>query len=66
MSELKDYPSKYEDEYKAIKEMYKSYSTLTDLVLGDTSYSYNSFKEALNNSISDFKSAKMDAKALFE
>ena len=54
------------DKYKAIKEMYKSYSTLTDLVLGDTSYSYNSFKEALNNSISDFKSAKMDAKALFE
>lgn len=66
MSELKDCPSKYEDEYKAVKEMYKSYSTLTDLVLGDTSYSYNSFNEALNNSISDFKSAKMDAKALFE
>lgn len=66
MAELKDCPSKYEDEYKALKEMYVAYSDLTDLVVGDSSYSCNTFGEALESAKSEFKSAKSSAKLLIE
>lgn len=66
MSELKDYPKKYEDEYKALKELYVAYSDMTELVIGDSSYSWNTFNEALNNARADYKSALSSAKLLIE
>lgn len=64
MSELKDCPDKFEDEYRALKELYVAYSGLTDLVVGDSSYSYNSFSEALESARSNYKSALSSAKLL--
>lgn len=64
MAELKDCPEEFEDEYRALKELYIAYSGLTDLVLGDSSYSYNSFSEALENARSDYKNALSSTKLL--
>ena len=65
MSELKDCPQKYEEEYKILKKLYTSYSTLADFVLGDSSYSWTTFNEALENAKSDFKTAKGEADTVF-
>ena len=61
MSELKDYPPEYEEEYKTLKKLYTSYSTLADFVLGDSSYSWTTFNEALEKAKSDYKTAKAEA-----
>lgn len=66
MSELKDCPEKFEDEYRALKEMYVAYSDLTDLVVGSSSYSLNTFSEALESAKADYKSALSSAKLLLE
>ena len=66
MSELKDCPEKFEDEYRALKEMYVAYSNLTDLVVGSSSYSLNTFSEALESAKADYKSALSSAKLLLE
>ena len=58
MSELKNPPSKYEEEYRAIQNLYIAYCDMTDLVVGNTSHSLNSFTEAMNSSISDYNSAE--------
>lgn len=60
--ELKKCPSKFEDDYKTLKELYIAYSDLADLVIGDSNYSYNTFSEALENAKSEYKSAESDAK----
>lgn len=62
MVELKKCPSKFEDDYKTLKELYVAYSDLADLVIGDSSYSYNTFSEALEDAKSEYKSAESDAK----
>lgn len=61
IDDLKDYPDELEDEYKAIKELYVAYSEMVDLAIGDSTYSWNTFSEALENAKSDFKSAKSSA-----
>lgn len=61
MAELKDCPDKFEEEYRALKEMYVAYSDLTDLVVGDSSYSCNSFSDALEAAKSNYKTAKSAA-----
>lgn len=66
MLELKDCPSKFEEEYKALKDLYVAYSELTDLVVGDSSYSYNSFSEALDEAKSNYKSALSSARLILE
>lgn len=66
MAALKDCPSKYKDEYKAVKEMYVAFSNLADLAIGDSSYSLNTFTEALENAKSEFKTAKSAAQVLVE
>lgn len=66
MAELKNCPEKLKDEYIAIKEMYVAFSELTDLVIGNSSYSYNTFTEALGSARSNFKSARSTAKILIE
>lgn len=66
MSELKDGPAKYEDEYAALKELYVAASKLSDLVVGTSSYSYNTFNEALDSAKSEYKSALSAAKLIFE
>ncbi len=62
MLELKKCPSKFEDDYETLKELYVAYSDLADLVIGDSSYSYNTFSQALEDAKSDYKSAETDAK----
>ena len=62
MLELKNCPSKFKDDYETLKELYVAYSDLADLVIGNSSYSYNSFSEALDEAKSDYKSAVSDAK----
>lgn len=62
MIELKKCPSKFEDDYETLKELYVAYSNLADLVIGDSNYSYNTFSEALEDAKSDYKSAESDAK----
>lgn len=66
MPKLKKHPKKFEEEYETLRELYVAYSDLTDLVLGDTSHSLNSFTEALNEAISNYKTALSAAKLLFE
>lgn len=66
MAELKDCPKKFEDEYKALKELYVAYSDITDLVVGNTSHSCNSFTEALNSAVSKYKSALSSARLLLD
>lgn len=66
MSELKDCPKKFENEYKALKELYIAYSDITDLVVGNSSYSWNTFNETLESAKSDYKSALSSAKLLLE
>ncbi|MDD6478965.1 MAG: zinc ribbon domain-containing protein [Oscillospiraceae bacterium] len=66
MSKLKDCPKKYEDEYKALKELYVSYSELADLVIGNSSYSWTTFSEALESAKSDYKSALSSARLLLD
>ncbi len=66
MLELKECPSKYEDEYNALKELYVAYSELTDLVVGDSSYSYNTFSKALEEAKSNYKNALSSAKLVLE
>lgn len=66
MSELKDPPSKFEDEYQALRELYVAYSDMADLVIGDSSYSYNTFSEALNNAKSSYKNASSNARSYLE
>ncbi len=62
MIELKDCPSKYKDDYQSLKELYVAYSDLADLVIGDSTYSYNSFNAALEEAKSNYKSAESDAR----
>ncbi len=64
IKDLKDYPEEFEDEYKAIKELYVAYSDMVDLAIGNSSYSYKSFSEALKNIKADFKSAKASAQTI--
>lgn len=66
MTKLKNCPEKLKDEYRAIKEMYVAFYELTDMVIGNSSYSYNSFSEALESARSNFKSARSTAKVLIE
>ncbi len=66
MSDLKDAPEKYEEEYKAIREMYVAYSELADLVVGDSTYSWTTFDNALEDAKSNYKEAKSAAKVLIE
>ncbi len=66
MSELKDPPSKFEDEYQALRELYVAYSDMADLVIGDSSYSYNTFSEALNNAKASYKNASSNARSYLE
>lgn len=66
MSELKDCPKKLEDEYKALKELYVAYSDMTDLAVGNSSYSWNTFNEALGNARANYKNALSSAKLLIE
>ncbi|MGN0505869.1 MAG: hypothetical protein ACI4FZ_04865, partial [Lachnospiraceae bacterium] len=66
MTKLKNCPEKLKDEYRAIKEMYVAFYELTDMVIGNSSYSYNSFSEALESARSNFKSARSTAKLLIE
>jgi len=66
MSELKDCPKKFEDKYRSLKELYIAYSDLTDLVVGSSSYSYNTFSEALEEAKADYKRALSSAKLLLE
>ena len=66
MSELKDCPSKFEDEYEALKELYIAYSELTDLVVGYSSYSYNTFSDALEEAKSNYKSARSSTRLLLD
>ncbi len=66
MSELKDCPEKYEDEYKALKELYVAYSELTDLVVGSSTYSWTTFSEALESAKTHYKSALSSARLLLE
>lgn len=61
MAKLKDCPKKFEDEYNALKALYVAYSPLAELVIGDSSYSYNTFSDALEIAKTDFKSAKSQA-----
>ena len=65
MSELKDCPEKYKSEYLALGELYIAYLDLTDLVVGTSSYSWNTFNEALENAKSNYKSALHAAKLMF-
>ncbi|MBQ7646944.1 MAG: hypothetical protein IJS94_06725 [Clostridia bacterium] len=64
MNKLKDYPSKYEEEYKSLKKLYTAYSNLADLVIGDSSYSWTTFSEALERAKADFKTARADAETV--
>lgn len=66
MTKLKDCPEKFEDEYRALKELYIAYSDLTDLVVGTSSYSWNTFSETLEDAKADYKSALSSAKLLLE
>lgn len=66
LSELKDCPEKFEEEYKALKELYVKYSALADLVIGDSSYSCNSFSSALESAKTDYKTAKSSAQLIVE
>ncbi len=63
MSELKDPPSKFKDEYQALRELYVAYSDMADLVIGDSSYSCNSFTEALDNAKASYKNAFSNARS---
>lgn len=62
MLELKDCPSKFEDDYKILKELYVAYADLADLAIGDSTYSYNTFSAALEKAKSEYKSAESDAR----
>ena len=64
MNKLKDYPSKYEEEYKSLKKLYTAYSNLADLVIGDSSYSWTTFSEALERAKADFKTARAEAETV--
>lgn len=66
MSELKDCPKSLQEEYEAIKALYVAYSDMTDLVVGGSSYSLNSFTEALNTAKSNYKTALSSARMLLE
>ncbi|MBQ8267262.1 MAG: zinc ribbon domain-containing protein [Clostridia bacterium] len=66
MSELKNPPSKFKDEYQALRELYVAYSDMADLVIGDSSYSLNSFTEALDNAKATYKNALSDARSYLE
>lgn len=66
MSDLKDCPKKYEDEYDALKQLYISYSDLTKLVVGNTSHSLNSFSDALNTAIEEYNSDLSAARLVLE
>ena len=66
MSELKDCPDKFEKKYAALKDLYVAYSDLVDLVIGDSSYSYNTFSDTLDSAKSDYKSALSSARLIFE
>lgn len=66
MEKLKNCPKKLEDEYTAIKQMYVSYSKLTDLVVGSSTYSLNEFSNVLESAKSDFKSAQSAAGLLID
>ena len=66
MAELKDCPSKYKDEYKALKAMYVAYSELTDLVVGNSSYSLTTFDDAFASARTNFKTAKSDASLVID
>lgn len=61
MADLKDCPDKFKEEYNAVKQLYVAYSPLAELVLGDSSYSCNSFSDALDEAKAGFKSAKANA-----
>lgn len=62
MIELKDCPSKYKEDYESLRALYVAYSDLADLVIGDSTYSYNSFNAALEEAKSNYKSAESDAR----
>lgn len=68
MQDIKDIPEgfeeEFEDECEAIQEMYLSYSKLCDLVLGDSSYSWTTFSETLEDAKAEFKSSSNSAELL--
>ena len=66
MAELKDCPEKFEDEYKALKELYVAYSDMTDLVIGNSSYSCTSYSDALDEAKAKYKNALFSAKLMLE
>lgn len=66
MTDLKDCPKKFEEEYRALKELYIAYSELTDLVVGNSSYSLNTFNETLESAKSNYKSALSSARLILE
>ncbi len=66
MSELKDCPKQFEEEYKALKELYVAYSDMTELVIGSSSYSCTSYNDALNEAKSNYKTALSSTRLLLE
>ena len=68
MTDVKDIPEgfeeEFEDECEAVQEMYLAYCKLCDLVLGDSSYSLETFGEALEDAKAEFKSSANSAKLL--
>lgn len=70
MASLKNSPpkcqDKYKEEYSAIKEMYIAFSELTDLVIGSSSYSLDTFNAAFDAARSHYKSAASAAKVLID
>ena len=66
MSELKKAPKKFEEEYAALKQLYVAYSDLADLVIGTSSYSLNSFNDALESAKSSYKSAESSARLVLK
>ncbi len=53
MKALKNPPSKYEESYEALKDMYYAYYELTELALSPSG-NYNTYSENINNTDSEF------------
>ncbi len=65
MLKLNNPPKKFENEYAELKKLYVAYSDLTDLVVGDSSYSYETFSAKLESARSEYKTSKFAASTVF-
>ena len=63
---LMEHPKKFEDDYMALRQFYRTYLYLTDLVIGDTKHSLNTFNETFESALWDYEGALSTAKLILE